>query len=60
MGAEDSLIPVEMADKFAEVLQKSKLVVYDGVGHMPMEEIAKRSAQDALLFLEGLIEHQEL
>jgi pimeloyl-ACP methyl ester carboxylesterase len=50
-GREDSLIPVETADKFAQVLPNASVVIYDDVGHIPMEEIAERSAQDVLAFL---------
>jgi pimeloyl-ACP methyl ester carboxylesterase len=53
-GAEDSLIPVETANKFAEVLPNTSLVIYENVGHIPMEEIAQQSAKDVLMFLEGL------
>jgi pimeloyl-ACP methyl ester carboxylesterase len=53
-GKEDSLIPASMADKFAEVLPNTTVVVYDDVGHIPMEEIPERSAKDVLEFLRGL------
>ena len=53
-GREDSLIPVETAEKFAQVLPNASVVIYDDVGHIPMEEIAEKSAQDVLAFLGGL------
>lgn len=53
-GREDSLIPVETADKFALALPNASVVIYDDVGHIPMEEIPERSAQDVLAFLAGL------
>jgi pimeloyl-ACP methyl ester carboxylesterase len=53
-GREDSLIPVETADKFAQALPNTSVVIYDDMGHIPMEEIPERSAQDVLVFLEGL------
>jgi pimeloyl-ACP methyl ester carboxylesterase len=53
-GKEDSLIPASTADKFAEVLPNTKVVVYKDVGHIPMEEIPERSAQDVLAFLEQI------
>lgn len=53
-GREDSVIPVETADKFAQVLPNATVVIYDDVGHIPMEEIPERSAQDVLAFLSEL------
>jgi pimeloyl-ACP methyl ester carboxylesterase len=53
-GKEDSLIPVEVAIMFDETLVDSTLVIYDNVGHMPMEEIPEQSANDLLVFLEKL------
>jgi pimeloyl-ACP methyl ester carboxylesterase len=52
-GAEDALIPVSVADQFATALENTTLVVYDDVGHAPMEEIAERSAADVVSFLEA-------
>ncbi|MFN3235633.1 MAG: alpha/beta fold hydrolase, partial [Pseudomonadales bacterium] len=53
-GKEDSLIPASTADKFAEVLDNVKVVIYDNVGHIPMEEIPTQSAQDVRAFLQSL------
>jgi pimeloyl-ACP methyl ester carboxylesterase len=53
-GREDSVIPVEVANMFAEELDQSELIIYDDVGHIPMEEIPARSAQDVLAFLAKL------
>jgi len=53
-GKEDSLIPYQTASKFAEVLPNAKVIIYDGVGHIPMEEIPERSAEDVRQFLAGL------
>jgi pimeloyl-ACP methyl ester carboxylesterase len=50
-GRDDSIINVKVADKFAETLPDSSLVIYDNVGHLPMEEIPERSAADVLAFL---------
>jgi pimeloyl-ACP methyl ester carboxylesterase len=52
-GAEDLWIPRAMADTFATYIPGSRVVVYDGVGHLPMEEHAVRSAADARAFLLG-------
>lgn len=53
-GKEDSLIPASTADKFAEVLDNAKVVIYENVGHIPMEEIPTQSAQDVRAFLQSL------
>ena len=37
-GAEDQLIPIDNAYKFQRDLQMDTLVVFPGVGHVPMEE----------------------
>lgn len=50
-GDKDVLIPVEDAHKFDELILDSEVKIYDGVGHVPMEEIPKQSAADALEFL---------
>lgn len=53
-GTEDALIPVSTADKFAEVLPNTTVVIYEEVGHIPMEEIPERSAADVLKFLSSI------
>jgi pimeloyl-ACP methyl ester carboxylesterase len=53
-GREDSLIPWQTANQFAEVLPNTEIVIYDEVGHIPMEEIPERSAADVRSFLNGL------
>ncbi len=50
-GAEDSLIPLEAGKLFAERLPDAALVTYDGIGHIPQEEVADRSAADVASFL---------
>lgn len=50
-GRQDRLIPVAMAERFARDLPRAEVVIYDGVGHVPMEEIPERSARDARKFL---------
>ena len=50
-GREDRLIPVEHASRFSRAIAGSQLIVYDQVGHLPMEEIGTRSAADAQVFL---------
>ncbi len=51
-GRDDALISVDMAEKFAESLPNPSLVIYDDVGHLPMEEIPEQSAAAALAFLD--------
>jgi pimeloyl-ACP methyl ester carboxylesterase len=50
-GAQDRLIPVAHAQRFARAIPRASLIVYDGVGHVPMEEIGERSAADAGAFV---------
>ncbi|MFT4631736.1 MAG: pimeloyl-ACP methyl ester carboxylesterase [Candidatus Azotimanducaceae bacterium] len=60
-GVEDGLIPVSVADKFEAVLPNSRKILYKDVGHVPMEEIPARSADDVRTFLSRLtIEDQDL
>ena len=53
-GVEDALIPVSVADKFEMVLPNASKVVYEGVGHIPMEEHPDESADDVSAFLKTL------
>lgn len=54
-GAEDQLIHASAAQTFRERIAGSEIYVYDGVGHLPMEEAADRTASDIRRFLEGLM-----
>jgi pimeloyl-ACP methyl ester carboxylesterase len=54
-GREDRLVPVEDAEKFAGAIPDSSVRIYDGVGHLPMEEIPERSAEDVRSFLNGAL-----
>lgn len=45
-GKEDNVVPVDGASKFAAAITGSELVIYEGVGHLPQEEIARRSSDD--------------
>lgn len=53
-GEEDALIPVEAARWFDERLPNSTTVVYEGIGHLPMEEAPERSLADLRRFLSTL------
>ncbi len=52
-GEEDAWLPLENGYKFNERIPDSKLIIYEGVGHVPMEEIPKDTAQDLRQFLNG-------
>lgn len=53
-GTEDRLTPLRYGRRFAEIIPNSRLVVYNDVGHLAMEEIPERSADDMRRFLESL------
>lgn len=53
-GAEDQLIYPTAAQTFDEHMPNAEVVVYDGVGHIPMEEAPDRTAQDIDAFLSAL------
>jgi pimeloyl-ACP methyl ester carboxylesterase len=50
-GRQDALIAAEDAQRFGQDIPTSRVIVYEGVGHVPMEEVATRSAADAKQFL---------
>lgn len=50
-GEDDNLVPVSAAYQFAEAIAHAESVIYPGVGHVPMEEIAEQSATDYEAFL---------
>ncbi|WP_394731042.1 alpha/beta fold hydrolase [Altererythrobacter sp. GH1-8] len=45
-GEEDGLIPLSVGQWYAETLSDARLVTYPGIGHLPQEEAAQRSAAD--------------
>jgi len=51
-GDKDPLIPVSVGERFDSLLPESTLVVYENVGHIPMEEVAEVSASDVRAFME--------
>lgn len=51
-GAKDKLFPVEDARRFEKDIAGAKVILYEGVGHLPMEEIPELSARDADAFLD--------
>jgi pimeloyl-ACP methyl ester carboxylesterase len=53
-GSKDALTPATNAKKFGDAIAGSKVVVYDGIGHMLHEEIPEKSAADLKAFLAKL------
>jgi pimeloyl-ACP methyl ester carboxylesterase len=52
-GGNDRLIPPAMAQRFAADLGSAKVIVFDGLGHVPQEEDPARTVQPVLEFLSG-------
>ncbi len=50
-GDGDIWIPLTHAEKFREDLPNATLIVYKGVGHIPMEELPEQTVADAKIFL---------
>ena len=46
-GGEDEWVPLSILKQFEEELQNSQTIVYEGVGHMPMEELPVQTSRDA-------------
>lgn len=52
-GSKDSWVPLKMAHRFKDDIKESKLIIYDGAGHIPMEEIPEDTSRDADQFISG-------
>jgi pimeloyl-ACP methyl ester carboxylesterase len=52
-GDQDALIPVEDGRALAGAIPGAKLIIYPEVGHVPMEQIANKSADDLAAWLES-------
>ena len=50
-GDQDNWIAVDLAHRFHEDLPNAKLKIYEGIGHIQMEEIPEQTANDARDFL---------
>jgi pimeloyl-ACP methyl ester carboxylesterase len=50
-GREDIYFPVENALRFHQDIKGSRIYVYSGVGHLPMEEAPTRSLTDFIKFI---------
>ncbi|MCX7679337.1 MAG: alpha/beta hydrolase [Spirochaetes bacterium] len=60
-GTKDRWIPYEeIFPKWKKELPNAKFIVYEGVGHIPMEEIPVQSARDAHLFLTGKLTESKI
>jgi pimeloyl-ACP methyl ester carboxylesterase len=53
-GQEDVIIPVEVGQVLAASIPGSTLILYPKVGHIPMEEVADRSAVDLAAWLKEM------
>lgn len=51
-GEEDTWIPLEHGEMFADDIPDAELVTYEGVGHVPMEEVPGETVPDVAEFLE--------
>jgi pimeloyl-ACP methyl ester carboxylesterase len=52
-GARDHLIPLESGQRFAREIDGSRLVVFDGLGHVPHEEDPGRTIEPVLGFIDS-------
>ncbi|MDJ0922421.1 MAG: alpha/beta hydrolase [Henriciella sp.] len=50
-GSDDKLVPVAHAQKFADAIPNAKTIIYEGVGHLPQEEVAAQSVADVRTFM---------
>jgi pimeloyl-ACP methyl ester carboxylesterase len=51
-GDSDKLVNIDAAPKFHADIPNSELLIYENMGHVPMEEIPERSAKDFMAFLQ--------
>lgn len=49
-GEEDEWVPLTILERFRKDLPNAEVVIYEGVGHMPMEELPVQTARDAHSF----------
>ncbi len=50
-GEQDEWVPLDVLASFRRDLPEASVITYEGVGHMPMEELPVQSARDAQNFL---------
>ena len=51
-GDKDAVLPIRQLEGFRS-MPNATIIVYDGVGHTPQDEVAAQSVTDALKFLRG-------
>jgi pimeloyl-ACP methyl ester carboxylesterase len=54
VGAVDKVIPPEDGESLARAIPGARLIIYPGVGHVPMEQIPDMSAADVKAFVDQL------
>lgn len=59
-GEMDEWIPLDVMQKFHRDLPDSEYIVYEGVGHLPMEELPVQSARDADHFFMSELQAKQL
>jgi pimeloyl-ACP methyl ester carboxylesterase len=50
-GERDPWLPVTAGERLTAALPRARLVVYPEIGHVPMEEAPRETAEDARAFL---------
>jgi pimeloyl-ACP methyl ester carboxylesterase len=53
-GAADTWVPLARGEALAAALPNDELLVYDGIGHLPMEEAPERFNDNMIAWLAGL------
>ncbi len=53
-GDKDEIVPPEHAYKFHKDIAQSEFIMYNDIGHVPMQEIPSRSVNDFLKFLNDI------
>ena len=52
-GKQDRWIPLHVMERFKKDIPHARVILYEGAGHIPMEEIPEVTAKDADAFLSG-------
>lgn len=55
-GDTDNLVPANHGEKFNQAIPGSTLIMYEKTGHVPMEQIADKSAADLRAWLEANVQ----
>ena len=50
-GKEDAWLPAKNAHRFRDLLPNNRMLIYDGIGHIPMEEAPQRTVKAVYKFL---------